>query len=286
MQLIPEQIIDEGSDEWSVMGLIMTLARGRNESVTKSNRVVEAWIEKQKNAATKPLTRRVPVWIRYDDGKLRLDHEKAKTVRKLFTMARNGLSLTVIATKLNVDQVPLLGRTAIQGVPVVWSAALVHKLLTGRAAIGEYQPHRERKPVGKPVLNYYPSVVDPGTFAAVQASLHSRAAVGRGRRGKNVNLFAGLMHDSRSGGKLMARHHTETETVKRESVIVPANAVHGRGGKWSSYPLAAFEKALLSKLIEVKIEDVQGKEPVGNTLDLFVTVHRSETGAAEVRGIR
>jgi DNA invertase Pin-like site-specific DNA recombinase len=280
VQLKPaEQVFDAGADMTAVMLALVELSRGHSESVMKSDRIGAAWTRKRKNAATKVLTRRLPVWIKYDAGKLVFDREKVKTVRRMFRMAGAGVGLTGIARTLNEEGVPVPGRKVIAspnqaGVPkeqkirrpVVWSASLVYRILTSRAIVGEYQPHRgtpgRRKPAGEPVCDYYPPAIDPDTFAAVQSALRTRAVVGRGRRGRHVNLFAGLLHDARTGGSLMARHHKA-----RGSVIFPSGAAHGRGDRWVSYPFAALESAILSRLVEVKVEDVQPGEAAGNKVE-------------------
>jgi hypothetical protein len=88
-----------------------------------------------------------------------------------------------------------MGYQTFEGRAVAWSAAMVHKVLTSRALLGEYQPHagkgKARKPAGPVVPDYYPRALAPEEFAAVQAALRTRLRVGRGRPGRTVNLFAG-----------------------------------------------------------------------------------------------
>lgn len=274
VQLAPrEQTFDRAADMSAIMLAIVELSRGHSESVMKSDRCGKAWANKRKTAATKVLTRRVPVWIRYEDGKLTLDPEKAKTVRRVFGLAIDGMGLTQIARKLNEGGVPVLGRQQLADKgdkgrkhKVVWSAATVHKLLTSRATLGEYQPHRgrpgARQPVGPLLRDYYPQLITPEQFAAAQAALRSRFIVGRGRPGRHVNLFAGLLRDARGGGSYITRHHK-----KRESVLFPAKAAFGQGDKWVSFPLKAFESCILSRLIEVKIEDLQPDAPAPSRVE-------------------
>ncbi len=281
VQLRPvEQVFTAGADMTGVMLALVELSRGNSESVMKSERICAAWSNKRKQASTKVLTRRIPTWLTHTGEKLALDPKKAETVRKLFSLANCGLGLTQIASRLNDSRVPVLGRKQVAspnqlGVqpdkktrrPVVWSASLVYKILTSRAVIGEYQPHRgrgaDRKPVGDPIPDYYPPVITREEFAATQAGIRRRATIGRGRRGQHVNLFAGLLRDARTGGSLTVAHHSA-----RESVIFPSGATHGRGDRWVSYPLAAFEKSVLSQLVEIKVEELQSGGP---------TVSRVET---------
>ena len=80
------------------------------------------------------------VWVKYVDGKLELDAPKVKVVRRLIRMALDGMGLTGIATKLNAERVPVMGYKKYEGRTVVWSAAMVHKIITSRALLGEFQP--------------------------------------------------------------------------------------------------------------------------------------------------
>lgn len=229
----------------------------RNESVTKSNRGGSAWVEKQKNAATKIVTKKLPGWVRCVDGKLALDPAGAETVRRVFRLVREGHGVHVIAEKLNVDRVPVLGRTTFKDRAVVWNETVVYHILKSQATIGVYQPCRgrgsDRKPCGEPVTGYFPPVIDADEWHAVQGIMQGRAKCGRGRRGKHVNLFAGLLVDARDGSTLTYKHLGD-----RPATLIPVGAKQGRGTKWTSYPAKPFETAILRKLREVRVSDIQG----------------------------
>jgi hypothetical protein len=176
-------------------------------------------------------------------------------VREIFRLAGRGLGVCRIAERLNEAGVPVLGRTEYNGKPVRWAGPTVHFILASRAVIGEFQPHRgrgrDRRPDGEPVAGYFPPVVSEAEFYAVQSQLKTRATVGRGRRGKHVNLFAGLLVDARDGGALTYKHDP-----KLPAVLIPINAKHGRGSPWVSFRADALEAAVLSQLREIKAGDV------------------------------
>jgi hypothetical protein len=148
-----------------------------------------------------------------------------------------------------------------KGKPVLWSNVSVHYILTTRAVLGEYIPYKTHrgKPAGKAVPGYYPAVIDEETFYAAQAALKVRAAVGRGRRGKHVNLFAGLLRDARTGCPLSYRHQ------KPRAVIVPANAA--ACPKWATFPADPFERALRSELVEVRTKDIAGDDTAARKVE-------------------
>jgi hypothetical protein len=225
----------------------------------KSHRVGRAWAEKRKKIATEVLTRKLPGWVRMDDdGRPDLIPERAAIVRRVFTMARHE-GTKLIAQRLNAERVPVLARKTFKGRPVAWSQATVYGVLTSRAATGEFQPHvgrgGDRQPCGDVIPNYFPRVVSDDEFHAIQGILKTRAVCGRGRRGKHVNLFAGLLIDATNGGSLGYRH-----TSNRAPVLTPIGVTKGDGWRWTCFLAGPFEQAVLSKLAEVKLKDIQGDD--------------------------
>ena len=182
-----------------------------------------------------------------------LDPDKAKVVRRMFTMAINGDGATTIAKRFNKEGVPTLGRATMNGKAVRWSNVTIYHILTSRTTLGEYIPYRtdRKRPRGEPVIGYYPAVIDEATFYAAQAAIKTRAKSGRGRRGKHLNLLAGLLVDARDGGSMTYCHRGRSPAT-----IVPAGVRHGKGTKWISVPADAMETALLTKLRELTPRDV------------------------------
>jgi Recombinase len=252
-----EAVYDEDVEPMALLQAIMELNRGHSESKVKSERVGAAWARKRREADKRVVTRRVPGWVKYQDGRLVLDEEAAATMRRVYQMARDGLGTAAIARVLNKDRVPVLGRTTLKGRPVEWGATVVHHLLTTKTALGEYQPRsgrgslKTRRASGEPVAGYYPAVVDADTFYAVQAALKQRANSGRGRRGTRLNLFSGLLKDAHDGGSLTYK----TDRTK-PTVLIPIGARQGRGVVWTSFPAKVFEEAMLWKMHEIQARDL------------------------------
>jgi hypothetical protein len=176
-------------------------------------------------------------------------------------MARDGIGVAAIAKALNADKVPIMGVKLKRGKPVTWSAPTVYFVLTTTTTVGEYVPHRGTAKPGNPVTGYFPPVIDANTYHVVQAALRSRGRVGRGRRGKHLNLLSGLLKDWRDGGSLSYWH-----VGKHPAKIVSVNAKEGKGIPWVSFPAVALERAIRSQLAEVKASDIDGKKTT-NKLD-------------------
>jgi DNA invertase Pin-like site-specific DNA recombinase len=205
-------------------------------------------------------------------GRLELDKDKAATVRRIFDMALAGNGTHSIALALNTDKVPVMGRTEIKERgwlakqhegqsytthKIKWNETVVYGILTSRATFGEYLPGtmqgKKRKREGDPIEGYYPPVIKRDTWLRVQQALKSRSNHGSGRRGKHINVLAGLLKDARDGGSL-----TYKNLKGRAASIIPVGAKQGTGTTWSSFAALPFERAIRSALREVKAEDIAG----------------------------
>lgn len=271
VQLSPyEMVLTDKSNGWELMRAVMELSRGHGESAMKSERVGGAWAEKKRRAGNgekqKPtermgdgcevLTRRLPTWVEERGGKLHLIPAKAKAVRLVFRLAgRDGLGVGAIAKRLNADGVPPLGHAG------GWIRSYVYKILTNRAVLGEYQPHTrrggKRRPEGDPVPGYFPRVIEDDEWNAARAATDGRKLKG-GRPAKGVNLWTGIVHDARDGGRV----HVKGNGPKSGGpTLVSANATHGASGDpVVSFPLATFDAAVLSMLREIDPAEVLGEE--------------------------
>lgn len=81
----------------------------------------------------------------------------------------------------------------------------VQIILKNRAVIGEYQPHQlsngKRQPIGEPIPDYYPLIVDKDIFYRVQEQLKQNIHRG-GQIGKVSNLFSHIVKGGYCGGSL------------------------------------------------------------------------------------
>ncbi len=280
VQLMPaEMIFDEDVEPMQLMMAVMELNRGHSESAVKSERVGAAWAKKRADAWAKKVTRKLPGWVKAVGGegremkntqpgevRLVLDPTGAATVRRVFNMALAGNGVHAISLALNADKVPVMGRKQFKGRAVRWNETVVYHVLRSRATYGAFQPSKgrgsDRVAVGEPIADYYPAVIDRDTFLRAQAALKSRTKTGSGRRGKHINLLAGLLRDARDGGSL-----TYKNLKNRPSTLIPVGAKQGTGAVWSSYPAAILERGIRSKLAEVKASDIAGDNTRGNRVE-------------------
>lgn len=247
--LSPEREYTPGSANnlGAAIEIIVTRYRAHEESAMKSQRIGAAWASKRKNIRTKKLTSQCPSWLALSDDKteFRVLPEAAQTVGRIFRMATEGYGVSTIARRFNTEGVSPISRTK------TWRVSFVHNVLRGRSVLGEFQPRKgtggNSQPVGDPVLDYYPAIVDEQTFYAAQNALTARRTV-RGRRGKCVsNLFTGLVFNAVDGASMVMV--TKGAVSRREKRLVSSAAVRGeRGSHNASIRYEVFEQQMLTWL--------------------------------------
>src|SRR5262249_2816311 len=89
----------------------------------------------------------------------------------------------------------------------------------------------------------------------------SQRATFRGKRGRHVNLFAGLMRTP-TGERLSYLHRRD-----RPSVVWPAALKGVSGADQTVFNADALEGALLSQLAEIRAEDVFPTSDAGRKVD-------------------
>jgi DNA invertase Pin-like site-specific DNA recombinase len=264
VQLHPETIFrHEKSDMVDIIRAIIELSRGHSESAIKSKRVGASWENKRRKARENGavMTTRLPAWVEQEDGKLRLNPERAAVVRRIFHLAAAGYGHVLIVRKLNEDGVPAFGenvvregrrRSAFSG---RWTRSYVALILRDRRAVGEMQPRKQDgTPDGDPIKGYFPAAVTEAQWNAARAG-----AVERGRKpgrtsGKYVNLFSGLLKDARTGEAYhMVLRTTPAAGLRR---VLFNQSATSRGDQYFSFPADAFEEAILSLLREIDPHEI------------------------------
>jgi DNA invertase Pin-like site-specific DNA recombinase len=259
VQLSPSELIyDEKSDEMGLMLAIVELSRGHRESKRKSDVVGEAWAEKKKDARNGTvLTRRIPAWVEERGGRLHLIPDRGAAVKRIFALAAGGYGLTSIVRTLIADKVPPFGDSG------HWVRSYVGILLKDRRAVGELQPRLcGGRADGDPIPNYYPAAVTEEEWLAARAGAAERKTK-RGRIGSHVNLFSGLLrHASPDAGCHGGTLFGLTRTEKRRQgpkvshrVLMNSTGFEGRTAS-VSFPLEAFEEAVLSMLREIDPHEI------------------------------
>ncbi len=201
--LYPEQDYSKENIDDKIIEFIAHLQRAHAESDRKSYLLKEVWKHKRKQIRENKgkLTNICPNWLRVEGDEFKIIEEAATTVKMIFDMKNDGLSIRAIERKLNAEapwKPPYNPKRIGEG----WRCSYINKILRTRAVIGEFQPYRyvvdeltderKREKDGDPIASYYPAVVDPNLFNTVQQKLDEIKATrhnGGGRKGKVGNLF-------------------------------------------------------------------------------------------------
>ncbi|WLA65567.1 recombinase family protein [Bradyrhizobium diazoefficiens] len=207
-------------------------------------------------------------------------------------MADDGMGAHSIAAHLNETKEDTWGAGGWKA--KYWHRSYIRKLLTNKAAIGIFVPHRVQKVEGQrakqrvplePIAHRFPAAVDRELFERVNARLSTTEA-----RGKNANapvrsIFAGVMKCRHCDG-------TVTRVNKGDHVYLVCSAAHAKAGThpYESVPydqaVRAFKHSLKLTLdtaprgndtgdIERKIDQLMvevdaGEERVSELLELTI----------------
>jgi hypothetical protein len=161
-------------------------------------------------------------------------------------------------------------------------------LLADRRALGEFQPRlRDGTPDGAPIPNYYPPVATEQEWYAARAAAVERRDRKPGRVGRQINPFAGLLHNARDGSSYILLPRLESNKNanprKKHQVLVAASSRYGPDVPCWSFPYDTFEAAMLSLLAEVDPREVLGQEDTPDeTLALSAELTRIEAKIAEL----
>jgi DNA invertase Pin-like site-specific DNA recombinase len=262
---------------------IVEMGRANDESEKKSYRYKSLWVEKRRNAAQKILTGRCPPWLRLlrSDPSLRVSQDKTKwevireranIVRRIYRDSAAGLGDYTIMTKLNRDRVPVFGKS--KG---GWHNSTVNEILTNRAVLGEFQPHRlvdgKREPVGPLLKNYYPRIIDDDLFYRVQAAREQRRVKGAGRKGKHLsNLFSGLAHCAYCDAPMRFINKGNGRRGGGQYLICD-KAIRGLGCEKTTWRYRDFEASFLAFVNEVNVGKIL-RADVGADLDAEIDALR------------
>jgi len=292
------------ADMTSLIIAIVEMGRAHSESAIKSERARANWDAKRRTLADKVMTSRCPCWLRVVDGRFELIEDKAETVRLIFEMAAKGYGTRSIAGKFNKEGRPAISKAR------SWQDSFVWKILSGRQAVGEFQPmvstfDSDKKktfvPVGEPVKNYYPPVVTEAAWQAAQQARKRRQFKQSGRVSAEVgNLFTGLLwaadgfrmrYLSRGPLKWLVPESSHRGLASGQPTVqyqyfehVMLNWCEGLGltlGESSEYEALRARKAALEKSVAALRQQVRQADDVESLLGLLVEKERELTAVSK-----
>lgn len=207
-------------DMSNVLTSVIIMGRAYDESKSKSDRLRKVWGKKKaqtiQGLAVRIVTSECPRWLVPTEDKtgfVVLD-DKVESVKRVFQMRIAGHGISHIVSTANAEHWPAPGKQPVQQADEsdedfdkrkhlnTWHTSLVGRLLKNRALLGEYQPHindpdpkrpHNRIPVGEPIKDYYPAVLDEETFLRAQAVTDRRGRFPGRRDPALKNWLQGLL---------------------------------------------------------------------------------------------
>ena len=219
-------------------------------------------------------------------------------------MADDGAGAHSIAAQLNEAKEDTWGAGGWKA--AYWHRSYVQKLLTNKAAIGVFVPHRVVKVEGQrtkqripqePIAHRFPAAVDRELFERVNSRLSTTEARGKNAKAPVRSIFAGIMKCQHCDG-------TVTRVNKGEHVYLVCAAAHGKAGTcpYESVPydqaVSAFKNHLLGTLdsaprgndtaeMDAKIERLKGEVDAGeDVVEELLELTISDRSAAARQRLR
>ena len=201
---------------------VSDIIRANQESELKSKRLKSVWKHKRealKNGTlTRKVTSRIPAWLTISEDKTEFIPipEACQTIKRIFEMKLKGMGGPRIASQLNQDPIAWKPPKSPQNKTGGWRSAYVLKILSSKSVIGEFQPCKMTKqegrkkqyvpmPEGEPIKDYYPAIIEPDLFYAIQEHIKQNGKQpgnGGGRTQKAENLFVRLVKCGRCKGAM------------------------------------------------------------------------------------
>lgn len=262
-------------EQWTrIIDPLAQMAGAHGQSEAKSIRTTDNWQRARANGVK--MTTALPGWLNQDKSKR---PERVKTVRHMFDLYLSGYGASVIAKRLNANDVRPWGNGR-KDTYSVWSSATVAKVLKNRAVMGEYQPRSGGEIVGPAVPDYFPEVIDPETFFKVQAVMKTRTfgGQGSGRRAEaSSNIFRGLALCASCRSRMNITHGGGIRSLR---------CYGGKVGVCSNtrgFNYLKLEEAVLKTVGEIQLNDLSGSARLRGIQSEIASTHRDiETAQANV----
>ncbi|HDI3263882.1 TPA: recombinase family protein [Vibrio cholerae] len=194
--LFDNHVYKSGMSVVDYLTALISMERANDESKVKSQRIAAVWQQRQSSTNTLK-AKNCPFWLTVsEDRKSYLINEKVSIVKRIYSLAKDGLGSQVIAKTLNEEGVPPPTPRA-KG----WSDSTVSYVLNTRSSIGEYQPkqryddkgNRIDKAVGEPLKGFYPAIITEEEYYYTQDLIKSRNRTKDRNASKNfLNVVKGI----------------------------------------------------------------------------------------------
>ncbi|EMI55206.1 recombinase family protein [Rhodopirellula sallentina] len=226
------------------------------ESQKKSNRLKEAWTEKRRRAEEgEKFNKRCPSWLRWSDSKRDfVKRDGWEAIPFIFQKSAEGYGHHRILAGLHEHYKPL-------GTSGTWNGSFINSVLADRSVLGELQPKEidddgNRVPVGPPIPNYYPRIIDEDLWYQSKSSRSTRKKQ-KGPNSKFLNLFTGLVFCAQDQSSMHVYSSPDSKDGRVRRMVSYKHKSKQPGAWPVSIEYEKFEKAVLSFLSELNPDDLR-----------------------------
>jgi len=271
--LIDEQVYTSdklGEDNGKIFIALGAMLRANEESATKSKRLSSSWEQKRRDISKKKLTSKGPAWLKLNNDCTRFEGENdqaADTVRKIFDLCIDeGLGTYAIARYLNENPnlYPRFTKPRVKNrldddqSMTGWHKSYITKILKNPAVHGFFQPGKmvdgKRVPDGKPIDDYYPTIISKERFLLAQSRMVDRRIKGSGRKGEGYsNLFTNIATCGNCGGSIGYKNKKGNKS--KGSFLRCLNSDMRYQCSAPNWQYEQFEDAFLEFINEVNLND-------------------------------
>jgi len=262
--------------------IIVALEASYQESDKKADRLRESWSKRLEKAAQgQVISKACPGWMKATDKGFELIPDHVSVVRKMFTLADEGMGVQAIATRLNEANIPTWKKSGVS-----WAKATIHKILSSKASLGILERKITAKPGDKPTVKeipgYYHPIIELELWHRVQKSLRAKTNKGgsqrAGRKGAFRNLFGDVAVCGYCGGRMTTMDAgTGPNGAKWRHWMVCRNARMKLDCKYYAHPYPLIEQAILDYSTEIGYEAILS----GGDMETEITQAKEK-----VKGIR
>lgn len=264
---------------------VMVKAELNYEEIEKrQKRNLAAWSKKIEGLAggeRKAITAMVPAWLTVDSKTREIipDEYRVSLLNQIYDWYVEGCGIPWIEKELNRRQEPTWS-TRNNHKANGWNTSSLHKMLTSRAVLGEYEPRSRVRgqnvgaSKGLVIPDYYPQVISPEKFNAAQAVRAGRRRTGGKTQHTQNNLFLGMVKCGECGGPV---YHQINTWVGQKKVArkrngdacryeVKTNLSYLRCNNWRRNHICDNRVAIRYETLEKAVLDFFGHDAVETVL--------------------
>ena len=186
-----------------------------------------------------------------DDGKLKIYGQEAETVKMIFDLYNQDLTMVEIARYLNARGVdtPATSKGTKSKTGGKWHPASISKILSAEVYTGKYQYLQGSKGNRKNIEMDVPVIIDIEVFSDIQKKVKDNADLYRGRKGR-LYLLRGIIFCGHCG---LAMSGSTANNNKHIYYRCPGTADLGQGKKCTSRSIKAvdLENAVWNDILEL-----------------------------------